>query len=287
MNWIFVSILLFFSSVVQYLLIRKGQLRKLPNSLSNLAMFAIPMVLSLVLMIVQKQSLEVSWWHLGILFVTAFCFSYLGNAASLYSIQNAPNPGYSLIISKSYVVFTTLVAVCIFGSELTWKNAAAIGGIVLGSIIITVNKKKVNEKSNILWIPLAFVAFFAWGGLALISKYLLDQGVSVLARLFYVMFFVTIFIAVEMFWRKTKIQSLGKVDWIIILLIGMASMIFNFSMQLGYQLAPNPGYINAVNAASISLVTLTSAWLFKDELNLRKVAGIGLVTLSLIIMFIA
>ena len=72
----------------------------------------------------------------------------------------------------------------------------------------------------------------------------------------------------------------------ILLIIGFSGALFNLFMKFGYQTAPNPGYINAVNAASITLVTILSAVIFKDELNIQKIIGILGVSLGLILLFI-
>jgi uncharacterized membrane protein len=61
---------------------------------------------------------------------------------------------------------------------------------------------------------------------------------------------------------------------------------YAYFMQVGFNLAPNVGYINATNAASISLLTLMSTIIFKDELNPKKLVGIIGVTLGLILLFI-
>jgi hypothetical protein len=64
-------------------------------------------------------------------FVQGIFFSYLGNVFSLKGIEYSPNPGYSLIISKSYVVFTAIASIFIFSAPLTMKSVIAILLIVL------------------------------------------------------------------------------------------------------------------------------------------------------------
>src|SRR3989344_8443390 len=253
MNWVIASLILFFSSVALYLFVRKSQLLEVPNTLNNLAMFAVPCLIYLAVNIFQGNSLSISVRFFFLILLSAFFFSYLGNIFSLVSIKEAPNPGYSLIISKSYVTFTTLAAIPLFGSELTFDNALAIILIVIFSALIMIskeNKKKVEGKK---WLLYSFGAYFAWGFLALMSKYLLDQGINVMVYLFYLTLFVSVMILSEIKLKKVKINlkpNLLK----ILFLIGLFSMSFNLFMQVGYKVAPNPGYINAVNASSISLV---------------------------------
>ena len=285
MNWIIASLMLFVSSVVLYLFVRKSQLSKIPDALNNLAMFALPTVIFFIVAITQKRSLVISWENLIIIIFASFFFSYLGNVFSLKSIKLAPNPGYSLIISKSYVVFTTVIAVIFLNAHISLRNAIAIIFVVLFSALIMISKSK-KQVTNKQWILYAFGAFFGWGFLALVSKYLLNQGVDIIIYSFYIGVFVSIMIIVEMIWQKIKLPKIKTGEVVILVAIGLAAFFLNLFMQIGFLLAPNIGYINAVNASSISMVALLSAYFFKDELNLRKIIGVAGVTAGLILLLV-
>ena len=114
------------------------------------------------------------------LILSAILFSYLGNVFSLASVNLAPNPGYSLIISKSYVVYTTIVSIFLFNSSLSAKNAFATLLIIIFSGLIMIQIKEIKRKSeNRKWLIYSLGAFFAWGNLALASKYLINQRVPI------------------------------------------------------------------------------------------------------------
>ena len=285
MNWIIASLMLFVSSVLLYLFVRKSQLAKIPDTLNNLTMFALPTAIFFFVAIIQKKSFVISWENLVIIFFASFFFSYLGNAYSLKSIKLAPNPGYSLIISKSYVVFTTIIAVFFLNAHISVRNAVAIACIVIFSALVMISKSK-KQVTNKQWILYAFGAFFGWGFLALVSKYLLNQGVDIIIYSFYIGVFVSIMIIVEMIWQKTKLAKIKTNEAVTLAAIGLAAFFLNLFMQLGFLLAPNIGYINAVNASSISMVTLLSAYFFKDELTLRKIIGVAGVTAGLILLLV-
>lgn len=170
MNWITYSLLMFCSSVALYLTVRKSSLIKTPTYLTNLAMFAIPLVAYIIIGIINGSSLLITWWQMLILLAVAVVFSYGGNKASLYAIESAPNPGYSLVLSKSYVLFTTIVALTLLGAELTVQKAIAIILIVIFSALVMVTKKSAKKTKTEKWVILSFAAFFAWGMLSLSSK---------------------------------------------------------------------------------------------------------------------
>src|SRR3989344_268863 len=126
MNWITASLLGFAFSILTYLLVRKTSLMKVNTEFNNLAMFVIPAIVYVLLGIVTHESFVLTFEQTVVVTIIAVFFSYFGNYFSLRAIEYAPNPGYSLTISKSYVVFTTLVAVFLFGAALSLKNVTAI-----------------------------------------------------------------------------------------------------------------------------------------------------------------
>ncbi len=277
---------MFVSSVALYLFVRKSNALKTPQQLNNLAMFLIPMLVYLALTLRLQTSFTISPLAYFLIIIQGFFFSYLGNVFSLKGIELAPNPGYSLIISKSYVIFTAIASVYIFSAPLTAKSMLAILLIVAFSTLVIFDNNKNRTSSNRLWLPYTIGAFFCWGFLALSSKYLLNIGVPILTRLILTMLVVTILILVEILIKRIQIFQISKTQMVTLVVIGILGSIFSYFMQVAFELAPNVGYVNATNAASISLLTLVSAFIFKDELTVRKMAGIVGVTGGLVLLFL-
>lgn len=286
MNWILASILMFFSSVALYLCVRKSNTLKTPQQLNNLAMFLVPILVYLAITIKTPTNFSLSPFEYLIILIQAIFFSYLGNVFSLKGIEHSPNPGYSLIISKSYVVFTAIASIFIFSAPLTLKSVIAIAMIVVFSAILTIDRSKNRTGSSSIWLPYTMGAFFCWGFLALSSKYLLNMGVPILTRLILAMVVVTVIIIGEILYKKIAWKKISKEQLIALLLIGIFGASFNYFMQVAFDLSPNVGFVNAANAASISLLTLASAFFFKDELTPKKMVGIVGVTAGLLILFI-
>lgn len=286
MNWIIATLLMFLSSVALYLLVRKSNSLKTPQQLNNLAMFLIPVLVYLVITAGTHTNFILTPFQYFLIVVQGIFFSYLGNKFSLKGIEYAPNPGYSLIISKSYVVFTAIASVFIFSAPLTIESTIAIAFIIVFSALITIDKNKSISTSNKLWLPYTIGAFFCWGFLALSSKYLLNVGVPILTRLILSMVVTTLFIFGEIIYKKVDWRKVTKEQTITLALIGAFGASFNYYMQVGFNLAPNVGFVNAANAASISLLTLMSAVFFKDELTLKKMLGVAGVTAGLVLLFL-
>jgi uncharacterized membrane protein len=266
--------------------VRKSNTLKTPQQLNNLAMFLIPVIVYLLATISTPTRFLLKPFEYLIILVQGIFFTYLGNVFSLKGIEYSPNPGYSLIISKSYVVFTSIVSIFIFSAPLPMSSIIAIGLIVVFSAFITIDTSKNRATSNKLWLPYTMCAFFCWGFLALSSKYLLNVGVPILTRLIYSMIIATILILGEIVAKKVPIRTTSKSQLVTLLMIGIFGSSYAYFMQVGFNLAPNVGYVNATNAASISLLTLMSSFFFKDELSIKKMIGIVGVTIGMIVLFI-
>lgn len=277
---------MFVSSVALYLWVRKSNALKTPQQLNNLAMFLIPVLVYLGLTIRIPTNFSLKPFEYILILVHGIFFSYLGNAFSLKGIEYAPNPGYSLIISKSYVVFTAIASIFIFSAPLTLQSVIAIACIVLFSALIAFDKDRARTTSNSLWLPYTIGAFFCWSFLALSSKYLLNLGVPILTRLILSMIVTTILILGEIIYKKIEWKKISKEQIITLGMIGVSGSIFSYFMQVAFSLTPNVGFVNAANAASISLLTLLSAFFFKDELSLKKMIGIVGVTTGLLLLFL-
>lgn len=286
MTWVFYALGLIVFSVITYLGVRLAKELVIPLILRNLAMFAIPAVLFLGVNLVRGYSFTLSPLQIGLVLLGSVAFSWLGNMASFKALELAPNQGYSLIISKSYVVMTSIVSVWLFQAPLSFKSVIAILIIIGFSALIMVEKKMISVTNpSKSWLWLTFGAFFAWGFLALSNRQLLLTGLQPTVLLFYNFMIVTVLIAIQAFSQKVSLK-LPRKSWITILIIGVGGAAFNFFQVAGYGIAPNPGYMNAANAGSISLLTLVSAYLFKDELDKRKLAGVIGVAAGLVLLFL-
>lgn len=285
MSWILSSAIMFCSSVGLYLMVRKSSLLKNPIQYNNFAMFGVPLLLLFVLSILTNQNFILpTYQFIQILFIALF-FSYLGNVFSLSSIERAPNPGYSLVISKSYVVLTTIISILFLNGEFSLKKTFGILVIVVFSGLIMLSDKASKKVSDNKWLPLSFGAFFCWGFLSLGSRYMLDQGINLYVYLFYIYLVVTLCIIFNISRKKISMKAILQ-NPIRYLIIGLLSFCFNFFQFEAIRTVPNIGYVNAINASSISIVTLLAAILFHDDLTKRKFLGVLGVTAGLLLIIL-
>ncbi len=277
---------MFASSVALYLVVRKATLLKVPTHITNLAMFTIPLVFFVLLHAGKGESYSVSFSGIAILLLAGIIFAFGGNTASLRAIKEAPNPGYSLVLSKSYVLFTTIVALIIFNAELSIRKAIGILVIVGFSALIMVDPsktKKMAKKNH--WLALSIGAFFAWGSLSLSAKYLFNNGLGTYTFLLYLYLVVTICILIKLFVDRQKLYHIMDHKWVL-LFIGIFSTTFNLFQFEAIKLAPNIGYVNAINAGSIALVTVLAVLVFKDDFSIKKFIGVVGVIAGIIMLLV-
>lgn len=285
MSWILPDLLMFGCSVVLYITIRWATRRGLPVDMQNLANFTVPLPIFLGAALLAHARLAVTAHQLLVLLAGGVILGFLVNIASLQSIKIAPNPGYSLLISKSYVILTAPLAVPLLGAHLTVPALGAIIATVAFSALICLDKNRRQEFTTPAWLPLAFAAMVGWATLSLLAKYLFAHGVSTLAFLTYFWLFAAIAAVADTALNHEKRQQFLRFKYPM-LVIGFGAAIFNICNFTAIRLAPNVGYVNATNAASIGAITVFAIILFKDEFSLRKLIGIAGAIASLVALFI-
>jgi drug/metabolite transporter (DMT)-like permease len=285
MSWILLAIGLIISSVLYYLVLRRSKDAGFSVDEQTLAMFSLPMVFMGIFCFFSGRSFDISTQNLLIILGNAIFFSWFGNRLSLMGINRAPNQGYSLVISKGYVIMNAVLSVWLFDSPLPPKSIISILLVMVFSGLILIDKPSDKKKSSEGWILPTVLAFFAFGFQALVMKYLINVGVDSLVILFYILVVLLIMFIGNSIISKKKFMLKGKgIYWL--LLISILYIFFNVFMLYGYEYAPNPGYVSAANIGSVALVTIFSALIFKDDLNRRKVFGVIGVVCSLVLLFI-
>jgi drug/metabolite transporter (DMT)-like permease len=286
MTWVGYSVLMFLGSVAYYLTLRRATLAKISQDLLLLTTFILPLVLYVIIGVTSGQSDPVSLPQLAAIAVIAVVFSYFGNLASLRAIELAPNPGYSLVLSKSYVLLTAAAAFVFLGAELSPLKILAIFLVIGFSSLIMINKGKAKAGGDNRWVWLSLAAFFSFGFMSLWSKYLFSHGLGTIPFLVYLYAIVTLCVLVVSKVRFSSFRGLSFFQWVLLIGVGVFAALFNIGQFQAIRLAPNVGYVNAVNAGSISLITVLAVLLFGDHLSARKAVGVAGVTAGLILLLI-
>lgn len=285
MNWIITSFLMFASSIVYYLIIKKAQINKIDNKLYMVVNFSIPAFLFLFFNIRNGLNIFISPWSIIFIFLASFIFSFIGSAISYNAISIAPNAGYSLVIQKSYAIFTSFAAIYLFRSSLAPVKFFAILLIVFSTGIISVSKGKKLSLENYCWVVYSFISFFCFGGISLFNKYMVTQGLPPTVVLFWTMVFVSLISFIDLKINKTKVPFKANLEnWITLFSIGFSVTFFYYFKIISEVASPNIGYVNAINTASNAFYTILVALIFKDHLSWKKFIAVVGVTAGLILL---
>lgn len=275
MSWIVIALISIVWSVSLYLFLRLLKKQNISPKTQNAIMFIPTTLIFWLWAYFSGQEMWIWWDMLGIMVPCCILFSWLANLASLISMQHAPNIGYSLMISKSYVVIATLLAIPFFWSYFSWVDWLAIVMIVWCMSLILIepwSKKSGNNSNNknTWWIFPALYACVGRAGLSLSSTYFIRSWIDPLVVNFWIFLIVSLVMIWDILIKREK-NFLSSVSIRSVLWVVVSMMVFNWSLQAWYKVAPNPWYINAANTSSIAILTLISSWIFWDDLSRKKI----------------
>jgi drug/metabolite transporter (DMT)-like permease len=195
-----------------------------------------------------------------------------------------------VIITKSYGVFTSIAAIFLFGSTITWLKFAAILFVLFCTAIVTgvFEKGKNKTESDYSWVTLSFISFFCFGFLRLSGKWLV--GIEHVPQFTYQSWLLTIVAILSVFdlliHRKKAYTPLNIGN--VLVLIGTGVFVSGFyGFLLTAELsAPNLGYVGAINTSSNAIFTVLAAKFLGDKISLHRYLGVLGVTAGIILLVI-
>lgn len=284
MDWIIYSAVMFVFSIIYYLIIKKIQNLGIDQYVYMTANSIVPIFLFGILSLSSGKTFVMSQMGFIIVLITAILLNYFGSIAGYQGIKSAPNTGYSVIIQKSYALYTTFAAVLLFNSELPLYKLLGVLIIILFTCLIMIeksNKKFVINK----WFWYSLLAFFLFGGTTIAAKYIALIGDDPNVYLFWVMVCTAIISLVSYLKNKSKVITKFNpniIFWLFVMSLSVS--IFYWGKNMSTITTPNIGYTGAINAASNAVLTIVSAIIFKQELNTYKLIGVFGVCVGLVIL---
>ncbi len=284
MNWVIYSAIMFFGSISYYLVVKKVQNLGVNKDLYMLINSIVPTLLFLVLSLIIKGNLNISWVGFIIAAFTAFILNYFGSVTGYLGIKDAPNAGYSVIIQKSYAIYTTVISVWLFNSEFSLYKIFGIALTLVFTAIISVEKSEKKFKVG-KWVIYSLISFLLFGGTTITAKYINIIGDDPNIYMFWVMLMTVLISTVPFIKSKQKIslkENKNQLLWLF--LMSALVSIFYWGKNMSTITAPNIGYTGAINASSNAFLTIISALIYKQELKFVKFLSVIGVTIGIIIL---
>ncbi len=210
--------------------------------------------------------------------------SSVGHWADFEAIKRAPNPGFSTSIRNSSVLPVTFLSVILFGSQFHFFKLFGVFLILAGLIALVIQTQASPDRnptrganSKNYWVPLSFVA---------LSGYTLTVfGMKQATLLGYsppeicLCIYIANFIFFALLCRKdfpNYFRDKAKLRFF--LPVVFACAFFAFAVNLlnvkGIELAPNPGYHEAIRSTNVLFITFLAIPLFSASMDRKKIMGV-------------
>lgn len=277
MNWILASMLMFTSSVVYYLTIRLGQKKGVTVKEYMAINYPLPALVFFLMIIGKGGSFAVPVPVIPLILFHGIILEYIGGTLSYKAIHAAPNAGYSLVIQKSYAIFTSVAAIFLFNATLPLWKFGTIVMIIVFAGILSIDPKG-TRKTTSHWFILSLIPFLFFGSNSLVSKYAVSvAGAGLVVYLFWLFLLMSIITTLDIL-RGKQTFALNTSHWKTLALIGISGTSFYYFKNVAQIAAPNVGYVGAINTASNAFVALLVALLYKEHMSwIKFIAVVGIV----------
>lgn len=276
---------MFVSSIGFYLCVKKLQVFGVDKRIYTLANYLFPSVIFFLLAIIYNQSIWLTLIIIVSIFIARVILNYVGTIAGYKGMELAPNAGYSLVIQKSYAIYTLFASALLFGSELSPRKII-IAFFVLGcGLLVAVERGKRFNVNNYKWSLLSILAFFCFGTIALSSKYFANLGVKPITQLFWTSLLTLFLTGIDVGRLKGRISFRPTHEiYLYLILLGFSVTAFYYFKLTAEVAAPNLGYVGTINAASNAVYTVIVAIIFKDHLSWKKFIAVAGITFGLVLL---
>jgi multidrug transporter EmrE-like cation transporter len=223
-------------------------------------------------------------------------FSSIGHWADFEAIKRAPNPGFSTSIRNSSILPVTLLSVVLFHSQFHFLKLGGVFLILAGIMALVIQRKPFFQEKGIRppnpknhWVPLAFIALAGYTLTVLGMKKATLLGFSppeICLCIYIVNFLFFSFICRKdirsYFQDKTKLRFFLPVVF--------SCAFFAFAVNLlnvkGIELAPNPGYHEAIRNTNVLFLTFLAIPLFSASMDRQKILGVISTVVGIFILVI-
>ncbi|WP_102107049.1 DMT family transporter [Oceaniglobus roseus] len=228
-------------------------------------------------------------------------FALVGGAAQILAtmcvvaIFSTRNFAVGITFKKTEVVQTALVSTVVLGEGVSFRGALAIGIGFLGVLLLSDPPGGTGPWRRRLWNRAAGLGLlsgicFAFSAVGYRGASLaLDSG-DVILRAGFTLTLVTatqtLAMAAALAWReKGQITRVVRA-WRVAGLVGLTSMVGSFCWFTAFTLE-NAAYVNALGQVELLFSLSASVLVFRERISLREGLGMGLLTLSILVLILA
>jgi len=213
-------------------------------------------------------------------------FAAIGHWADFEAIKKAPNPGFATAIRSSSILPVTVFSVFLFGSS--FHPLKLIGALlILAGVVALVVERKASRAGQKWWAVLALVALASYTLMVFGMKKATLLGFSPpeIMLCIYIVNFVFFFVVCR---KELQAYVRDKARLRLFLPVAMICALFAVAANLlnvkGLELAPNPGYHEAIRTTNVLFVTLLAIPLFSASFDRLKMIGVVTIVAGTIVL---
>lgn len=282
----------FVGSIVKKYYISKNTENRFSNFIFNAIGSLVAAVMLLILDGISVPSLFTTLLGLAFGLITA-----LQGITNIAALHCGPMSYTSVIISFS-TLLSALSGIMFFGESIGWSQIVGIV-LMLVSFTLATKKQDVAKNTNLKWLILCLLAFFATGGIGIIQKVHQSTIYKTESTEFLIIAFASSAIicgVFALFMKKSDKQSATEKDkmnydkkgiliWFIIMIISGLCVAINNKLNLYLSgVMDSAVFFPIVNGGGLILTTIAAVVLFKEKLTKRQWIGLLLGITSVVLL---
>jgi len=269
MNWFIAALVGLIFISIGWLILKKIQLRGVSHEDSLSQWFFFVAITLLVWHLLSKTPILLANPLNSALLVLAAMFAAATNLLVLHSFERSANPGLSLALSSTQMLWLTFASIGFFGSVISLLSGIGILLVLGGIACMYVRKAKGDFKWGLLALAAGLMSAAYW----VIVKWvqLADPHLIPTTILLYVSVpQIPVFLLVKKCRPRKKKAHFSFAILGMLAVGGIVGALGNVSNIFSVTNAPNPGYALAVGSAGVLVTLFASIPLFKARITWRQ-----------------
>jgi drug/metabolite transporter (DMT)-like permease len=279
-GWFDASLIAMLCISAGWLILKKVQLKGISHE-DSLALFLVFNSATIIAWhLLSKTPFVFAPFAQGAFLVGAAVFGAISNLLMLHSFERSANPGLTLALSATQVLWLTIAGIALFDASLT--VLAGIGILLVISGVALMHVRSLTGDFN--WGVLAIGA-----GVMSATYWVIVKGVNAATGLLPTMLLlyvsvpqILVFFIVKKCRPRAKHQPFSLAVLGLLALCGAIGALGNSLNIFAITTAPNPGYALAVSSAGILVTLLASVPLFNAKVGWRQALATLLIVAGVI-----
>jgi|GEM_PF-1246476 len=222
-------------------------------------------------------------------------FASIGHWADFEAIKRAPNPGYATAIRNCGILPVIVLSVFLFGSSLHLVKLLGALLILSGIMALVIQRNPYpveEEKANSgrsPWVALSFAALACYTLMVFGIKKATMLGFAP-PEICLLIYLINLLFFASLCRKEVKDYFKDKAKLKFFLPVVLIAAFFAFAANLlsvkGLELAPNPGYHEAIKNTNILFVTVLAIPLFSASFDKLKILGVSSIAFGIIVLVV-